>query len=171
MALDFISAYLHHPRSWTGYAYQDLSETTPTLAQFSPESICTLSNYIALENLELSENFPSNPKLHSRITLLIASAKQNTENLYSLALHLSSDSFEKQFVSPPTKSPSATNILLLQMYFAFPNLVNSISSKFQFSIFPGIQQSRVIISCSSKHIHIVFILTSWILYFTFLFVD
>lgn len=152
MTLDFISAYLHHPRSWTGYAYPELNQTTPSLYHFTPETICVLADHMIQELKENSDKIDpeSYPLLPSRVKLLLASARQESQNLYGLVLHLSSSQAPTNVSQPLKASPA--HILLIQIYLTFPDLVNTVASQFRGSLVPGIHSSKVSFFTQKKKI-------------------
>lgn len=105
VSLNFITTYLRHPKSWTGHVNEELTVATPTLHEFTPESIKIFSDYVIGAWKEISQirknegtliavyrlMYPIDLELYFKptITMLLSAARQNRNGLNSLANYLS----------------------------------------------------------------------------------
>jgi hypothetical protein len=113
VALDFISAYLHHPRSWAGFITTETEDLVPSLYQFTTLSSCRIVNYILEESSDSSDAL-----LESRVELMHYAARHSSENLCAILLQIAEVS--------TLRGSSASKDILLRLYSSFPSVVRSL---------------------------------------------
>lgn len=131
-----IEGYLHHPKSWIGYAYQTndindnnlllfesinvskklkmLKQFTPVLYKFSSREISQICDYIIL--YKSSSLFTPSKSI---LLFMLIITFCNEDDLYSLIIHLFKIS--NKFFEDHIKQEIIQQFLI-QIYFAFPNL-------------------------------------------------
>jgi len=145
--LNFVTSYLYHPRSWAGFIKTEHETFIPSIYQFNPNTACKITNYI------LSEGKAIQHLDETRFELLLYATRQNITNIYAVVLYLKDVS--ETAASSTIRTQSCE--LLLYLYYAYPNIVNSLCQDYAKKIM------SLEVSCSqNKVLSFGFLSTDWL---------